>query len=728
MQKSSIDNKNLKNVQNVYLIKNEQLKYFLSNQVMRLTSIVSSKILQNYLKNPNETALLKDFFYNIAKTSNDIMQIRLLDLHGQEQIRIDRANSTSLPIIVPDIYLQNKASHYYFKEILNQKKRHIWFSYIDLNKEHGKIEKPIKPVIRIGVPVYNQNNNKVAILIINIFMKNILTILIQSPIYNLSIVDKDGFTLLNNQNVLFEKQLSHSKSLQKRYSNYKVFLKNDTVYSNTILARTLTLENKQMLKFIIEPKNRNIIERNEHNFKFLGMVLLGIILLSYPIAYLFSRQQETLHKNNRHLGKQLDTQTQELVTTISQLSLKHYQDYLTKLPNRNQLIDDLRSIHKPALMLIDINKFKKINDLYGNEIGDEVLLLFTEILKKIKTDDNCTLYRLASDEFVILNPKPNEKNICLYRAEHLVDIMHNEALIVGEEKINLDLSITIGFSKFEDNPLEKANMALSHAKKTKENIVQFHKDLQPQQHYKDEMKWTLAIKEAIADDRIIPYFQAIVHQEKPVKYECLIRMKKDEDIISPFFFLDLAKQTKYYTELTHIMIKKSFIHFHNLGINFSINFAYEDINNQKTIDYLLKQLDIYKCAHLLTIEILESEDIENFEILRSFIQQMRSLGVKIAIDDFGSGYSNFSYLLEIQPDFIKIDGSIIKNIGTDKNSLFIAQTITEFAHKLEIEVIGEYVHNKAVYEKLKSIHIDYAQGYYLDEPSEKLLEIQETNL
>jgi len=204
-------------------------------------------------------------------------------------------------------------------------------------------------------------------------------------------------------------------------------------------------------------------------------------------------------------------------------------------------------------------------------------------------------------------------------------------------------------------------------------------------------------------------------------------MKKDGKIISPFFFLDLAKQTKYYTELTHIMIQKSFAHFHKLDINFSINFAYEDINNQKTIDYLLEQLNIYKCAHLLTIEILESEDIENFEILRDFIKKMRSLGIKIAIDDFGSGYSNFSYLLEMKPDFIKIDGSIIKNIDTDENSLIIAQTITEFAHKLNIEVIGEYVHNKAVYEKIKSLHIDYAQGYYLDEPSEELLKIQGKN-
>jgi len=200
MQKSSINSKNLENVQNVYLIKNEQLQYFLANQVMRLTSIASSKILQNYLKNPNETEQIKDLFYNIAKTSNDIMQIRLLDLHGEEKIRIDRENASSSPIIVPNIYLQNKASRYYFKEILHQKKGHLWFSDIDLNKEYGKIEKPIKPVIRIGIPLYNQANNKVAILIINIFMKDVLHKLVQSPLYNLALVDKNGFTLLNNQN------------------------------------------------------------------------------------------------------------------------------------------------------------------------------------------------------------------------------------------------------------------------------------------------------------------------------------------------------------------------------------------------------------------------------------------------------------------------------------------------------------------------------------------------
>ena len=122
----------------------------------------------------------------------------------------------------------------------------------------------------------------------------------------------------------------------------------------------------------------------------------------------------------------------------------------------------------------------------------------------------------------------------------------------------------------------------------------------------------------------------------------------------------------------------------------------------------------------IIFEILESEGIENYEEVSSFIDEMKSLGCKIAIDDFGSGYSNFEHLLKLNINYIKIDGSLIKNIDTDKYAQIVIETIVDFASKLNITTIAEYVHNESVHEKVKKLNIHRSQGFYLAEPQEEI--------
>ncbi|MEA3499309.1 MAG: EAL domain-containing protein, partial [Campylobacterota bacterium] len=122
-------------------------------------------------------------------------------------------------------------------------------------------------------------------------------------------------------------------------------------------------------------------------------------------------------------------------------------------------------------------------------------------------------------------------------------------------------------------------------------------------------------------------------------------------------------------------------------------------------------------------EILESENIDDFKILKDFISKMKKLGVRIAIDDFGSGYSNFSYILQMQPDFIKIDGSIIKNIDSCKNSYKIAKSIAQFARRIDAKTIAEYIHSEEVYKKAKKLGIDAFQGFHFSEPAKTVIDI-----
>lgn len=162
---------------------------------------------------------------------------------------------------------------------------------------------------------------------------------------------------------------------------------------------------------------------------------------------------------------------------------------------------------------------------------------------------------------------------------------------------------------------------------------------------------------------------------------------------------------------------KSFEMFEDSDYEFNINISGEDIMNGEVFNYIIDKLKTSKAASRVTFELLESEAIQDFKKVERFINEVKRYGAKIAIDDFGSGYSNFAYLTKMRIDYIKIDGSLIKNIDVDRPSLLVVETIVDFAKKLGVKTIAEYVYSSVIMDKVKNLGIDYAQGFYIDEPS-----------
>ena len=158
---------------------------------------------------------------------------------------------------------------------------------------------------------------------------------------------------------------------------------------------------------------------------------------------------------------------------------------------------------------------------------------------------------------------------------------------------------------------------------------------------------------------------------------------------------------------------------------FSVNLSIEDINDNEVVQKIIHTITTTNTAHQITFEILESEGIENYNSVANFIAQAQSLGARIAIDDFGTGYSNFEHILKLNIDFIKIDGSLITGIANHLRHRIIVETISNFAQKIGAKTIAEFVSTEETYTTLKSIGIDYAQGYYLGKPA-KLSSIPET--
>jgi diguanylate cyclase (GGDEF)-like protein len=397
-------------------------------------------------------------------------------------------------------------------------------------------------------------------------------------------------------------------------------------------------------------------------------------------------------------------------------------DANTNLPNRFSLAETLLRENIYTLGIINIDRFSEINEVYGIEIGDAVLSIYGEWLSsKILAFKKIQLYKLGSDEYVLVAVDCNDMDRFVTFLEELVDATQKELFLVDD--IGINLTITVGVAHAHARGLEHAAVALKQAKRNRHSLEIFSSESKQEQE--NNIAWYKRIKEAIEEKRIVPYFQPIVDNSngKIIKYEALIRLlEKEGHPVSPYLFLEVAKKTKLYPELTKIMIEQVASLFGGSSIPVSINLSIQDLTNPNLADYIEHLITANKMEKMIIFEILESEGIENYDAVIEFVDRFRSIGCHFAIDDFGSGYSNFDHLLKLSIDTLKIDGSLIKNLPHDRNAQIIVKHICDFAHEMGIGVVAEFVANEDIFNQVKAIGIDASQGYYFYEPSPNLIE------
>jgi EAL domain-containing protein (putative c-di-GMP-specific phosphodiesterase class I) len=227
--------------------------------------------------------------------------------------------------------------------------------------------------------------------------------------------------------------------------------------------------------------------------------------------------------------------------------------------------------------------------------------------------------------------------------------------------------------------------------------------------------------EAINEGRIKVAFQPIFSTKsyKVAKYEMLIRMlSPNDDVIPPNLFLPFIRNTRVYTTLTKVVLDKAVATLLSTDYHLSLNLDLQDILNDDIIALFTTAFEDEKSlAQRITIEILEHEEIQDFENIKERIQCLKSLGFSIALDDFGSGYANFRYLIDLDLDILKIDGTIIKNIDTDKGAYSVVKSVISLAKEMDMKVVAEQIETKEELETLLKLNVDYLQGYYLGRPS-----------
>ncbi|SFP04467.1 EAL domain-containing protein [Hydrogenimonas thermophila] len=396
-----------------------------------------------------------------------------------------------------------------------------------------------------------------------------------------------------------------------------------------------------------------------------------------------------------------------------------YTDTLTGLPNFMALRDYLKDIDSPTAVLFNIDRLKDLNDFYGYEVGDFVICSLAErIVESI--DESGKVFRLGGDEIVWIK----EGDIDLFELLELLEKINYEP--IDYEGGEIYISVHCGIGKGKKRLIEKASIALQLAKDNNRPI-EFMSDKDENEGknelYRDRLEWTKKLKEAFEDDRILTYFQPIleVGLDKPRKFETLVRIKgEDGTIYSPGEFMSAAKHSRLYLKMTRTIVLKAMTYMREKPYEFSLNLSMEDIADLPTKNYILELLKSFPEPNRVIFEILETEEIDEFDLISEFIKEAKEIGAKIAIDDFGSGYSNYNYVIRLNIDYIKIDSSLIRNISKDKNSKVVVESIVWTAHQLGLKTIAEYVDSKEIMEEVKNMGIDFIQGYYIGKPMENI--------
>lgn len=436
------------------------------------------------------------------------------------------------------------------------------------------------------------------------------------------------------------------------------------------------------------------------------------------------RMNVELKQKNELLAKRETLLNHLVEERTSQLKEQLYTNPLTNHPNRVSLLNDIEQSNSPVLILLNINSFKEINSFYGHLIGDNLLVEMSRRLETVTGKNYSKLYKLHADEFAVLINEKIDLDSLMEFVKELHDICELKPYILqtyqdAEQNIILDISIGVAYNQDKENILELADMALKYAKRKRINWSFYDTSLDIMKEYGENLKWTRIINGAINDNRVVIFFQPIYNNKNTriEKYETLVRIIGEAgQVIPPGLFLNVAKKSKQYIYITKAVIKEAFKYFHEKEIIFTINLSIEDILNQETVEYILEHLTTYKIGKQVVFEILESEGIERYDEVYDFIKLVKKQGCKIAIDDFGSGYSNFNYILKLEIDYIKIDSSLIENIDVDRNSQIIVETIVKFCKKLNIKTIAEKVHSKEVFETVVNLGVSYSQGFYLGKP------------
>jgi diguanylate cyclase (GGDEF)-like protein/PAS domain S-box-containing protein len=421
-----------------------------------------------------------------------------------------------------------------------------------------------------------------------------------------------------------------------------------------------------------------------------------------------------------------------------QMTWQATHDSLTGLANRDEFADRLASLlagmagsgdDEHALLYLDLDQFKVVNDTCGHAAGDELLKQLSQLLRT-SVPANAALARLGGDEFGVLL-----ENVNLDKAREVTTRLLQ---VIGDftfqwEEQRFDVGVSIGMVPIQQDTqnasfvLSAADVACYVAKDSGRNRVHVYEesDINLGERH-SEMHWVSRIKLALEENRFILYQQAITPLQEgdtTAHYELLLRLRsEDGGIVPPGAFIPAAERYNLMNAVDRWVIDAAFRHLGEIQQNgdegiYSLNLSGNSLNDDELPEYIQQKINEFQIkTGQICFEITETAAVFNLEKASRMIRLLKKLGCRFSLDDFGSGLSSFGYLKNLPVDFLKIDGSFVKDMNIDPMNRAIVEAIHQVGHSLSIRTIAEFVENQDIADMLHAIGVDFAQGYHFNKP------------
>lgn len=483
---------------------------------------------------------------------------------------------------------------------------------------------------------------------------------------------------------------------------------------------------------------------------FLGLFLTGVMVFSLdkfifkPIALISKALKlEALGKKSQTIDILKTKETEELVNAFSDMSYQVHQrqkeleyralhDALTSLPNRTLLLDRIghdintakRGSQELSLLILDLDDFKDVNDTLGHFAGDDLLIEVGSRISKVLRDVD-TIARIGGDEFSVLLPHTNEEQ-AIITSQKILSLFQKSINIDG---VDLSVSSSIGIAVYPhhgsdvDTLLRHADVAMYVAKKHKLGFEVYSEE--QDKHSISRLSMTRDFREAITKEQLGLYFQPIydIDNKKIIAVEALSRWSHPEHgDVSPEKFILLAEQISLINELTYWVLDKAIAQVSAwndkgsdllVAVNLSV-FSFKDPNFIGEVRTILRKYEFP--GRNLKLEITESAMMDNPLRAIEVLADLHAIGIKLSIDDFGTGFSSMTYLKQLPVDELKIDKSFILDLDIDKNNDAIVRSTIDLAHNLGLKVVAEGIESEVVHRLLEEYDCDMAQGFYLSHP------------
>lgn len=431
------------------------------------------------------------------------------------------------------------------------------------------------------------------------------------------------------------------------------------------------------------------------------------------------------------------------VTELEELRRKHHDlllnrlDFLTGLPNRAKLAEDLSKNPLPTLAIVHINSLDEMNNAFGSKAGDSALSKIAEFLSSRFRSKGGAAYRLEGPDFAVTCAEPaTDRSVAEFH-----EALKSVEIVCDNVRIPATFSIgVVSDGSSGDEMIARAHLALHQSKEYAEPVV-FDGGLLSSATFREMFEMASLVKSAFKHDLFLPFYQGIRCNEDPegaplAKFECLIRMyanTEKETILPPSKFLPATKKNKDLGSITQVMMEKTFAFMadkkvpsfpgcpENRGVAFSLNLTERDVSNPSFVDGVKNMLSDYGIdPSRVTFEILEDVSSLRTEQIIATVRALKALGCRIAIDDFGTENAGFKRMIDFRPDFIKIDRGHVQNVHLNPENASLIQAIVGYANAVGTKVIAEGVETREEQNKLVELGVHYSQGYLFSVPSPRL--------